>query len=97
MVKMEINRWTGLTNYYNEMLRDGYAFKKGTEHLHHKQMDEASKIKVWDMHLNEWAKEGWTIVEEVKCENILLNKDGIQAVFKMNNWCGCVNEKETEK
>ena len=40
---MEINNWKGIENYYNEMLRDGYAFKKGTEHLHHAEKDENKK------------------------------------------------------
>jgi hypothetical protein len=95
-MKMEINNWKGIENYYNEILRDGYAFQKGTEHLHHAEKDETKKEIIWDMNLKKWSEEGWSISQQVKCENITLVKGALTRQYVMNNWCGCVDE-ETAK
>jgi hypothetical protein len=48
------------------------------------------------MHLEKWGKEGWSISQQVKCENITLVKGTLTKRYVMNNWCGCVDE-ETAK
>jgi len=90
---MEINRWKGLENQYNKILKDGYAFKKETEHLHHSEMDEAQKEKKWNMHIEKWIKEGWLTSQEMRCEWITLTRDNVKITFVMNVWCGCISEQ----
>lgn len=91
---MEINRWKGLEDQYDKMLKDGYAYKKEVEHLDHSEMDEIKKENLWDMYLEKWREEGWSIGKEIRCENITLVKGDSSKRFAMNVWCGCVNENE---
>ena len=90
---MDINRWKGLEDKYNRILQAGYAFKKGTEHADHAEMDETKKIQVWNSYMKNWKKQGWSISKLNECENVTLRMGDLTKIYVMNSWCGCVNEQ----